>query len=979
MTDSAYRVDTISRLAQWRIHNLSSSTYRKSDPFKMGLWNWHLSVEKSKMLLNVKLYPEVSNLTRENPPVASFALRVVSSTGERKALSHPEVIDKRIKTNEDFIWTIEVPLTGKIIIDVEFLDLKVLSQDSGELYSIWANGSTENQSQVTAVTSLGRMLTESIYTDITINASDGSIGAHRAVLAARSPVFRSMFLHDLKEKELSEINVLDMPLDACQAFLSYIYGNIQNEDFLIHRLALLQAAEKYDIADLKEACHLSLLDDIDTKNVLERLQNAYLYQLPELKASCMRYLIKVLGVLTQNPNSKTSEIRHNAGKLRGNYIETNSNQEISLDMAGGQIEKLVKYKSTVKDPGTPGFLRIREGMLLFVPNDPKSDSKLKVLTQNIKSIAKSHIFEFENYPDMHACRDFITKALAKCELEPNKSVVSTSSEQLSIKELELRFKLLRENRYRLHKQFVESKVLTEDEFWATRKKLLGKDSIRKSKQQLGLKSMMVSGIKPSTDGRVCVTALSVSESLQGRHHKFFICYGVEVAASDILGQKSIVRCSGCIIFLLRSQLFGRHSSIMFRMTEKDFWTKYFRAEYLYSTKNTAVAAAEAAEDEELAVFLKPDEILARETRHKIRRVDPTLDMEADQGDDYTHLMDHGIQRDGTMDVVEPQNDQFKRSLLQDLNRHAAVVLEGRSIDVESEDTRIVAEALTRVKQGMMFHSAKQCHAFYSSDLAIHLYFTPLLVSKADGETTKDANQERLERMSRVAGMEDLQAPQNFPLAPLSIKVWLSANIRFSQLMMDAALIRLPFLLWNQDPRDYFESQQGNVLNVPRGAKGLKRNVHEAYGLLKESILEIRATGLSDPLIKPEVSFEVFSSLTRTIATAKNINGKNPRESFLDRLPKSTKDEVLHVGKLKDAMSNTYSKLEAMKESVQSDLRHQVSLLVRPMQQVSFFQYLRKSFILLLHHVSALDAAFHHYEVDLQRRTAKSGERPNGYV
>lgn len=53
------------------------------------------------------------------------------------------------------------------------------------------------------------------------------------------------------------------------------------------------------------------------------------------------------------------------------------------------------------------------------------------------------------------------------------------------------------------------------------------------------------------------------------------------------------------------------------MTEKDFWTKYFRAEYLYSTKNTAVAAAEAAEDEELAVFLKPDEILAQEARQKV--------------------------------------------------------------------------------------------------------------------------------------------------------------------------------------------------------------------------------------------------------------------------------------------------------------------------------------------------------------------------
>ncbi|VVA94579.1 unnamed protein product [Arabis nemorensis] len=592
-------------------------------------------------------------------------------------------------------------------------------------------------------------------------------------------------------------------------------------------------------------------------------------------------------------------------------------------MAGLQLEKRVKYKSSVKDPGTPGILRLREVMLLFVPEDPKSDSKLKVQTQNIKSQkstkegsnkppwlnltnkqGRSHIFEFENYQDMHACREFIAKALAKCEEEPKKLAVSTSAEQLSIADLELRFKLLRENSelQRLHKQFVESKVLTEDEFWATRKKLLGKDSIRKSKQQVGLKSMMVSGIKPSTDGRTNRVTFNLTPEI----------------IFQIFAEKPAVR-----------QAFINY--VPSKMTEKDFWTKYFRAEYLYSTKNTAVAAAEAAEDEELAVFLKPDEILARETRQKIRRVDPTLDMEADQGDDYTHLMDHGIQRDGTSDIVEPHNDQFKRSLVQDLNRHAAVVLEGRSIDVESEDTRTVAEALMRVKQ----------------------------VSKADSE----ANQERLERISRVAGMEDLQAPQNFPLALLSIK----------------------------DPRDYFESQQGNILNEPRGGGGLKRNIHEAYELLKASILEIKTEGLCDPLIKPEVALEVFSSLTRTISTAKNIIGKNPRESFLDRLPKPTKDQVLHhwtsiqellrhfwssypitttylhtkVGKLKDAMSNTYSQLEAMKESVQSDLRHQVSLLVRPMQQ-------------------ALDAAFQHYEADLQRRTTKSvggggGERPNGYV
>ncbi|KAL0000393.1 hypothetical protein SO802_014174 [Lithocarpus litseifolius] len=292
MSDSsAYRVETTSRLAQWRIENLASCTYRKSDPFKMGKWNWHLSLEKNRLLF-VKLYPEISNLTRDNPPIASFIIRVVSSAGDRKSLTHPEITDKQIKNNDDFVWAIEVPLTGKFIIDVEFLDLKTASPGGGEPCSIWVNELTQKRSHATALASLSRMLTESIHTDIIINASDGSIGAHRAVLGAQSPVFRSMFLHNLKEKEMSTIDISDMSIEACQAFLNYIYGNIQHEDFLTHRLALLRAADKYDISDLKEACHESLLEDIDARNVLERLQNASLYQLPKLKSSCMRYLVK---------------------------------------------------------------------------------------------------------------------------------------------------------------------------------------------------------------------------------------------------------------------------------------------------------------------------------------------------------------------------------------------------------------------------------------------------------------------------------------------------------------------------------------------------------------------------------------------------------------------------------------------------------------------------------------------------------------
>ncbi|CAL0309701.1 unnamed protein product [Lupinus luteus] len=291
MSDSAYRVETTSRLAQWKIENLSSCTYRKSDPFKIGKWNWHLSLEKNRVLY-VKLYPEISNLTRDNPPIASFIIRVVSSVGVRKSLAHPEIKDKLLKNNEDFVWAVEVPLTGKFIIEVEFIDLKTTSPNGEVPSSIFADGFTQKRLNSTALEPLGRMLTEGIHTDITINASNGSIGAHRAVLAARSPVFHSMFSHNLQEKELSTINISDMSIEACQAFLNYLYGIIKHEEFLMHRLALLHAADKYDISDLREACHESLLEDINAKNVLERLQSASLYRLIKLKINCIRYLVK---------------------------------------------------------------------------------------------------------------------------------------------------------------------------------------------------------------------------------------------------------------------------------------------------------------------------------------------------------------------------------------------------------------------------------------------------------------------------------------------------------------------------------------------------------------------------------------------------------------------------------------------------------------------------------------------------------------
>ena len=147
-------------------------------------------------------------------------------------------------------------------------------------------------SQSSSLRVLSRMLDEAKHADLTIMTADGSLRAHKAVLSASSPVFQSMFHHNLKEKESSTIHIEDMSLESCTALLSFLYGTINKKDFSKHRLALLGAANKYDIGGLKDICEESLLEGIHSRNVLEMLHEAWLYQLPKLKNGCFVYLFE---------------------------------------------------------------------------------------------------------------------------------------------------------------------------------------------------------------------------------------------------------------------------------------------------------------------------------------------------------------------------------------------------------------------------------------------------------------------------------------------------------------------------------------------------------------------------------------------------------------------------------------------------------------------------------------------------------------
>ncbi|KAK2351862.1 BTB/POZ domain-containing protein [Trifolium repens] len=288
----ADRVDTVSRLAQWKIDNFGPCSYKKSDPFKLGIWNWYFSIVRNRFF-SIHLFPEPSRISKEHPPLARFILRVSVAGSSRKFIISP-VYERLLRTQDDFVWPVDTTYVGRFIIDVEFLDLKICHMNGGEPSSVWSSDGNSQcvEAQRSTLCCLSRMLDEAIHADLTIITADGTLRAHKAILSASSPVFQSMFHHNLKEKESSTIHIEDMSLESCSALLSYLYGAIKQEDFRKHCLALLGAANKYDIGSLKDLCEENLLEDINSDNVLEMLNEAWLYQLHKLKKGCLTFLFE---------------------------------------------------------------------------------------------------------------------------------------------------------------------------------------------------------------------------------------------------------------------------------------------------------------------------------------------------------------------------------------------------------------------------------------------------------------------------------------------------------------------------------------------------------------------------------------------------------------------------------------------------------------------------------------------------------------
>lgn len=212
----------------------------------------------------------------------------------------------------------------------------------------------------------GMLLDNMEGSDITFNVAGEKFHAHKLVLAARSPVFRSEFFDGLEGDE-QEIVVKDMEPKVFKAMLHFVYRDALSEDELVASSSscspvsetltakLLAAADKYDLGRLRRVCESHLCKDISVNSVARALALADRYRATELKTVCLRFAAENLAAVMRSDGFEY--LKENCPSLQSELLKTVAGCEEDCSSGGGKSRSVWAQLS---DGGDTNGRRVRQ-------------------------------------------------------------------------------------------------------------------------------------------------------------------------------------------------------------------------------------------------------------------------------------------------------------------------------------------------------------------------------------------------------------------------------------------------------------------------------------------------------------------------------------------------------------------------------------------------------------------------------------------
>uniref|UniRef100_A0AAY4EGQ1 BTB domain-containing protein n=1 Tax=Denticeps clupeoides TaxID=299321 RepID=A0AAY4EGQ1_9TELE len=156
---------------------------------------------------------------------------------------------------------------------------------------------------------LGDLWDQSLLPDCSLVVAGQEFQAHKAILAARCPVFRAMFTHNMMERQTNRVEIHEMEPEVLKELLTFIYsGKAPNLQDMAAEL--LVAADMYLLERLKRMCEEALCRSLTVENAAEILIFADLYLTPNLKEKSITFINQYSSDVMRTPGWKTIQKGH---------------------------------------------------------------------------------------------------------------------------------------------------------------------------------------------------------------------------------------------------------------------------------------------------------------------------------------------------------------------------------------------------------------------------------------------------------------------------------------------------------------------------------------------------------------------------------------------------------------------------------------------------------------------------------------------
>ncbi|CAO2599070.1 Speckle-type POZ protein [Lemmus lemmus] len=273
----------------------------KSPTFSPGAndkQKWYMNVHLNGMDDECRGYLSVflGLLSSPKSPVwAKFQFWIINANGEKSQIMNSQRV---VRFDQNQHWGFKKFILQDFLLNTSHLllpDDKLTLCCEVSMVQDYISISEQNMQpgidipRCTLADELGDLWENSHFTDCCLVVAGQEFWAHKAILAARSPVFRAMFEHDMEERRKNRIEIHDLEPEVFKAMVGFIYTGKEPD---LHSMAdaVLAAADKYGLEHLKVMCESALCSDLSVENAAHTLFLADLHSAVQLKIRAMDFI-----------------------------------------------------------------------------------------------------------------------------------------------------------------------------------------------------------------------------------------------------------------------------------------------------------------------------------------------------------------------------------------------------------------------------------------------------------------------------------------------------------------------------------------------------------------------------------------------------------------------------------------------------------------------------------------------------------------